>query len=248
MSFPNQRYSNKKEAIKAILDQPMPSNTTSSDSPLKSEQFAKPCSPTINTRLQASGYAEHPIISNISTPLGLLEEVFSDNPWKLMISAIFLNRTSRVQVDTVLFQFLQKWPTALAASQANPEVMAQLIRPLGFANKRAEGVVRFSKEYLELLERKEKECEETTGATNTDNGCACRVPADRNLSKEDLLGLYQCGDYVAAAYQIFIQRNWATEHQDHALTWYVDYQRACRTIPDQSTSLLLYSSLLCCSR
>lgn len=53
-----------------------------------------------------------------------------------------------------------------------------------------------------------------------------------NLSNKDILGLYYCGDYAAAAYQIFIRRDMATNHQDHALTWYIEYQRgkACSVL------------------
>jgi hypothetical protein len=51
-----------------------------------------------------------------------------------------------------------------------------------------------------------------------------RVALD--LSQQEIQSLFYCGEYAAAAYSIFIRRNfWKTNHQDHALTWYVEYQR-----------------------
>ena len=44
-------------------------------------------------------------------------------------------------------------------------------------------------------------------------------------TRKDILGLYYCGEYAYAAYQIFIQRNWNIDPPDHALKAYVEFQR-----------------------
>lgn len=72
----------------------------------------------------------------MNTPLGLLEELFVDNPWRLVLSTICLNRTTRVQVDAVLFRFLELWPTPAAAAQANPADVFNVINSLGLSDKR----------------------------------------------------------------------------------------------------------------
>lgn len=68
------------------------------------------------------------------------------------------------------------------------------------------GIIKFSQGYLELTKDKD--------ATQ--------------LSHKDIQGLFFCGEYASAAYQIFIRRDFmGTNHKDHALTWYVAYRRAC---------------------
>jgi len=159
---------------------------------------------------------------SVDSPLGLLEELFSD-PWRLLISTIFLNRTSRVQVDAVLYQFLIKWPTPAAAADAIVEEMALVIKPLGLRNRRARGIIRFSNEYLCLLKTKEQQFQERVcceGEKGDVLSGACQ------LSKEDIFGLYNCGQYAYAAYQIFIKKELRIDPQDHALNWYVEFQRA----------------------
>lgn len=175
-------------------------------------------------------------ISEIETPLGLLEELFCDDPWQLLISAILLNRTSRVQVDAALFEFLRQWPNAAAAAKADPEIMSLVIKPLGLRNRRARGIIRFSTEYLELLNNKSSQQKDETGsipadvATSSTEATAGHDDSDTrsvafHLSKEDILGLFYCGEYVHAAYQLFILRDLRTDHPDHALRWYSEYQR-----------------------
>ena len=173
-------------------------------------------------------------IGDIETPLGLLEELFCEQPWRLLISAILLNRTSRIQVDTTFFEFLRRWPNATAAAQADPEEMSSVIQPLGLRNKRARGIIRFSKEYLCLLETKQpKENENDKNLTEATIAFKASI-IDGNdepsvafqLSKEEILSLFNCGDYVWAAYQLFIRRDLRTDHPDTFIRFYVQYQIA----------------------
>ena len=101
---------------------------------------------------------------SLSSPLGLLEELFGDDPWRLLLSTIFLNRTQRVQVDVVMHSFLQEWPTAECVAAANVNEISTVIAPMGIRNRRARGIVQFSKDYLELLRSKVNQ-EETMKAS-----------------------------------------------------------------------------------
>lgn len=47
----------------------------------------------------------------------------------------------------IIWSFFETYPDAVTLSQADPGVVACLIKPLGFQNKRARTLVRFSKEY-----------------------------------------------------------------------------------------------------
>lgn len=147
------------------------------------------------------------------SPFGLLEELFRDDPWRLLLSTIMLNRTTRCQVDVVLYKFLQKWPYATSAANADETEMADVILPMGLRFRRAQGIIRFSREWLELLGRK-------ATTLNKESSCAAF-----SLTKEEVIGLYNCGDYAYDAYRIFIQGNVNAVTTDHALQIYVDYHR-----------------------
>lgn len=156
------------------------------------------------------------------SPFGLLEELFVEDPWKLLISTIFLNRTSRVQVDSVLYEFFRRWPSPdKVSANASTTDIASLIQPMGIAQKRATGIIRFSKDYLALLARKAAVADDI----NDEN------IASRRFSRDDILSLYNCGDYAAAAYKLFIQKDyWSEEPCDHALRAYASYQRSLSVV------------------
>jgi len=179
------------------------------------------CSIKATVLASAITAAHSPNLYRASTPYGLLEELFVDDPWRLLLSTIFLNRTSRVQVDAILHEFLSRWPTAQSVVNDNADneslaSMSQLLQPMGMRHRRAAGIVRFSREYLELLSTKQEE--------SADAACCADVAFE--LARSDILGLYYCGEYAYAAYQIFIQRNYVQmDPPDHALKVYVEYQR-----------------------
>ena len=151
-----------------------------------------------------------------SSPFGLLEELFAENPWQLLISTILLNRTTRVQVDRVLYELFQRWPKPrdIVAEQHGDEIR-RVIQPLGMGNRRTAGLIRFSREYLELVSRKVAACD---GAANEDE-------VARRFSQAELVRLYYCGEYACSAYKLFIQKNMSIEPSDDALRAYAHYKR-----------------------
>lgn len=146
------------------------------------------------------------------SPFGLLEELFVENPWRLLISTIMLNRTTRCQVDSVLHEFLEKWPDAQSASSADEDELAKVITPLGLGRRRAQGIIRFSKEWLELLESEAHTAPDETSAA------FC-------LTREQVMGLHQVGNYAADAYKVFVLFENDAVTTDHALQIFVDYHR-----------------------
>lgn len=169
------------------------------------------------------------------SPFGLLEELFRDNPWRLLLSTIMLNRTTRAQVDVALYKFLTIWPDATSASSANEMDIATVIHPLGMRHKRARGIIRFSKEWLELLSRKK-----VGDAYRTDCSLETRVEQDSSaearqscmeaflLTREEVTSLHFCGGYAYDAYRIFIQGKLDAVTTDHALQMYVDFHRGLK--------------------
>ena len=168
-------------------------------------------SPTKCTR-QSSALINHTTKLNpLYSPLGLLEELFVDDPWRLLVSTICLNVTTRGQVDSVLHDFLQRWPTAEATSTANWEDISVIISPLGLGSKRAKGLVRFSAEYIELTKDFDA----------------------FSLTEKQITGLFFCGQYSWSAYNIFIRKELPSRDVrvcDHALQLYVEFQLGRRGV------------------
>ena len=44
------------------------------------------------------------------SPYGLIQEQLYDNPWKMLIACLFLNRTTAKQVLPVIWKFFERWP------------------------------------------------------------------------------------------------------------------------------------------
>lgn len=142
--------------------------------------------------------------TSVRSPLGLLEELFSDDPWRLLLSTIFLNRTSRVQVDDVLFEFLRRWPSPRKLLDASVDEIVDVIRPLGICFRRADGIKHFCRDYVALSEAANKDV--------------------FNLKEADVKGLHQCGPYAHDAYRMFILKDWQVDPSDIMLKTYIEYK------------------------
>jgi methyl-CpG-binding domain protein 4 len=82
------------------------------------------------------------------SPYNLLQEIYHPDEWKILVCCMFLNQTTRLQVDRIRDEFFNRWPNARAASQADPIEMSHVIKPLGLYNKRSRSIIRMSHEYL----------------------------------------------------------------------------------------------------
>ena len=178
---------------------------------------------TTSSKCQCRHYEDFPLPESIVTskeddknrislesPLGLLEEFFGESPWQLLMCTIMLNRTQRIQVDHILFAFLERWSTPEATLKGDIDEICALITPLGIKGRRSRGILRFCKEYLQLRSSKSD-----------------KKNSEFKFSRNEILGLYHCGDYAADAYQIFIQKDWKHLHpKDHALRAYVEWKRS----------------------
>lgn len=136
----------------------------------------------------------------IESPLGLLEELFADDPWRLLVCVMLLNRTQRVQVDVVLFHLLEAYPTPEAMASADWAKIAVLVQPLGLNNRRAQALVDFSNAYIQVDGRLPK-------------------------SRKEFISLPHLGDYAYDAHRIFCLRDFSSTPQDAVLQNYVNYQR-----------------------
>ena len=67
----------------------------------------------------------------------LLQEVYQDDPWKMLVCCILLNLTHRRQVDKVRNELFTRYPTAMHMAFAMEDELSEMLKPLGFYNKRA---------------------------------------------------------------------------------------------------------------
>lgn len=82
------------------------------------------------------------------SPYELLQEIYFNDPWKSQVCCILLNCTRRVQVDKIRDELFSRYSTPELMSQAEPVELAELLRPLGFYNRRARSLIRFSTEWI----------------------------------------------------------------------------------------------------
>lgn len=68
--------------------------------------------------------------------------------WQHMVGVIMLNQTGRRPVKTVLPEFLSRWPDAESYLNSTPAEVIEVIRPLGFYNRREKTFRRMSEDFL----------------------------------------------------------------------------------------------------
>jgi len=71
-----------------------------------------------------------------------------DGAWQHMVGVIMLNQTDRVQVKRVLPNFLAKWNTPRKFLKSTTQEVIDVIRELGFYNRREKALRNMSKQYL----------------------------------------------------------------------------------------------------
>ena len=56
----------------------------------------------------------------------LLQEIYQDDPWKMLVCCILLNLTKRQQVDEVRHALFTKYPTEYEMKEANEDQLANI--------------------------------------------------------------------------------------------------------------------------
>ena len=83
-----------------------------------------------------------------NSPHRLIQESLWPNEWKILVSCLLLNQTTRKQVDRVIDTLFHSYPEPESMAAAKDGTLFNIIRPLGMANKRTVTLKRFSREYL----------------------------------------------------------------------------------------------------
>jgi endonuclease III len=140
-----------------------------------------------------------------TSPLNTRQEQYRDDPWKMLMVCQMLNQTSHKQVDQVRHQFFERWPSADVLSKADPAEISEMIKILGFYNKRAKMWIEFSRQWMEL----------TSGFEN---------PAD--LPVEKIAKLKGIGQYAVDAWNIFQRFQYNFVPTDKVLKPFCEWARS----------------------
>jgi len=87
-------------------------------------------------------------MTKTNSPYLLLQEIYNEHPWRVLICCIMSNCTSRKQVDKIREEFFNRYPDPESARSADPIEMEDLIKGLGFRKKRTDTIQRFSNDWV----------------------------------------------------------------------------------------------------
>ena len=74
----------------------------------------------------------------------LLQEIYQEDPWKMLVCCILLNLTKRQQVDGVRHELFSKYPTEYEMMEADEDELSEILKPLGLYKRRAKTLIKFS--------------------------------------------------------------------------------------------------------
>ena len=78
----------------------------------------------------------------------LLQEVYACDEWKMLVCCMLLNLTNRKQVDTVREELFDKYKTPYQMKDAVHSELAEILKPLGLYNTRADRLIKMSEGYV----------------------------------------------------------------------------------------------------
>lgn len=116
-----------------------------------------------------------------------------EQPWRMLLTCSALNLTSWKQVDPVMERFFGRWPTPQEFLGSTHDQVVEILRPLGFYNRRARTWKRLTEAWLRL-----------------DN------PTRTEISK-----LPGVGQYALDSWCIFIERDLSVEPTDKVLAEWI---------------------------
>lgn len=117
----------------------------------------------------------------------------------MLVACILINRTHWRQVEPVLQRLRARCNGARGLERLNHDELIEIIRPLGFHNRRSNMLKRFAMAWMDSYTKTWPK------------------------SATDVATLPGCGEYAVQSYQIFVLRERPSGPvSDHKLTWYLE--------------------------
>lgn len=82
------------------------------------------------------------------SPFIFKQELYKDDPWKMLVICMMLNQTSYKQVDNVKDIFFDKFASPQIFINSSDEEIINIIKPLGFYNRRCKLLKKFTLAWL----------------------------------------------------------------------------------------------------
>jgi len=133
------------------------------------------------------------------SPYNTRQEEYREDPWKMLMVCFMLNQTSHKQVDKVRHEFFNRYPNAQSFLDSDESEIVELIKPLGFYNRRVKAWKEFCSQWIAL---------------GTD------AP-----SLAQLIEMKGIGKYALDSWKVFQLYEYDTEVEDHVLNWYVEWAK-----------------------
>jgi len=83
------------------------------------------------------------------SPFGLIQEDLWPDQWKILVSCIMLNCTTRKSAEKIMLPFFEKWKSPNEFLKADPLEVKEFIKRIGFADKRTKILFSMTRAYLE---------------------------------------------------------------------------------------------------
>ncbi|KAI0249009.1 DNA glycosylase [Lactifluus subvellereus] len=87
----------------------------------------------------------------------LIQECVADDPWKLLVAVMLLNKTAGRVAVPIFWTLIERWPTPELLAQADYTDLEDCIRCLGLQSTRAKRLIALSAAYLEQREKPDSE-------------------------------------------------------------------------------------------
>lgn len=84
----------------------------------------------------------------VRSPFGLIQEDLWPNEWAILVACMMLNMTSRKQMEPVFREFIGAWSTPEEFLLANRDDVCELVKSLGFKNRRTDLLFKMTNSYL----------------------------------------------------------------------------------------------------
>lgn len=123
-------------------------------------------------------------------------------PWRILVVCALLNRTHGRQVRPMIGEFFERWPSPQRVMQS-VDGMYELIRPLGFGNRRIETILNLSEDYNLFF-----------GEGDPDGS-----------SDEWVSAIRGCGQYAKDSIDIFVCGKLQNVSSDTWLQRYIEWKR-----------------------
>jgi methyl-CpG-binding domain protein 4 len=136
-----------------------------------------------------------------TSPYNLLQEQLRNEPWKLLVACLMLNRTHNRQVKRVIDEFFKRYPQSqyfLYHRMRDEEPIKELIKPLGFKNRRYEALWKMTRDFSIFRP---------------------------DLRPSAIHGLSSVGKYAQDSFKIFVTGELVEDVIDKKLKLYVDWAK-----------------------